>query len=352
MTGNLVVKSPADGVVSIDGCAGCRITRGQSQQWELSAGPHEVTFSRLGEVQWRRTVPVSENGEETVTVQLRDALPACMEASFEVPAEEEDAYGNPIREGSDDQTGYPFEIRHQALGLHLVFIAPGEFMMGSPEDENDRGYDEKLHAVRLTSPFYLGKYQVTQAEWHAATGNEPWHGKEYAVPNRAHPAVYVSWIQCREFVNELNGAMERPEAPQFALPTEAQWEFACRAGTPTRLCYGDDPDNTELKDYAWLCENADAAGEAHAHLVGRKKPNAWGLYDMHGNVWEWCQDWYASYQPDAATDPAGPPTGRMRVLRGGSWNDEAFCCRSAFRRQRYPAEGWYSHGLRVSLQIP
>ena len=135
---------------------------------------------------------------------------------------------------------------------------------------------------------------------------------------------------------------------RFALPTEAQWEYACRAETTTKYYFGDDA--SKLGDYAWFKKNADDVNKKYAHPVGKKKPNAFGLYDMHGNVWEWCQDWYGDYQSTSAIDPSGPTGGKPRVLRGGSWSINASSCRSAYRFGFVPVYRFYYSGFRVSVR--
>src|SRR5204862_1274358 len=132
---------------------------------------------------------------------------------------------------------------------------------------------------------------------------------------------------------------------QYRLPTEAEWEYACRAGTTTTFNYGDDPGYTNLTSYAWISDNSGGL----THSVGQKPANAWGLYDMHGNLWEWCQDWYGDYPGESATDPQGPPFGPGRVLRGGSWADDGGLCRSACRIADDPSAQFFTYGFRVVL---
>ncbi|MBI2193027.1 MAG: formylglycine-generating enzyme family protein [Planctomycetes bacterium] len=177
----------------------------------------------------------------------------------------------------------------------------------------------------------MSKYEVTQGEWKKVMGTEPWSGQESAKGNASYAVSYVSWEDCQEMVKKLSTGVVK-----FSLPTEAEWEYACRAGTVTGLSFGDDDSN--LGDYAWCDKNTlyISIEEYYSHAVGQKKPNPWGLYDMHGNVWEWCQDWYGDYPTGSVTDPTGPtgPTdvwGRVRVLRGGGWRLDPSYCRSACR---------------------
>ena len=223
--------------------------------------------------------------------------------------------------------------------LELVLIPAGEFLMGSPDSDKDADADEKpQHKVRITRPFYLGKYLVTQEQWEAVMRNNPSHFK-----GPKNPVEKVSWDDCQQFLDKLNKRQGNP-ADKFVLPTEAQWEYACRAGSTTRYCFGDD--ESKLGEYAWYDKNSDEK----AHPVGEKKPNAWGLYDMHGSVWEWCQDWYGDgyYKESPVDDPTGPATGSRRALRGGSWLFPAWFCRLANRGRAGPVFRYYFLGLRVS----
>jgi formylglycine-generating enzyme required for sulfatase activity len=221
------------------------------------------------------------------------------------------------------------------IKLELVLIPAGEFMMGSPDSDKFADSQEKpQHRVRITKPFYLGKYLVTQEQWEAVVGNNPSHFK-----GPKNPVEYISWDDCQKFLKRLNDKMG---GGKFQLPTEAQWEYACRAGSTTRYCFGDD--EKQLGEYAWYIANADGK----THPVGEKKPNAWGLFDMHGNVWEWCQDWYGGYGTEAVTDPTGLATGSFRVFRSGSWPYPAKYCRSAYRYVYEPGIHSYRLGFRVS----
>jgi formylglycine-generating enzyme required for sulfatase activity len=229
--------------------------------------------------------------------------------------------------------------------LEMVLIPASEFLMGSPDSDKDNiGYVKPQHRVRITKPFYLGKYLVTQEQWQAVMDEKPSHFK-----GPKYPVELVSSDDFQRFVQKLNVKIGTQNG-KFALPTEAQWEYACRAGSTTKYCFGDD--EARLGDYAWFGE--DSGNKTHP--VGEKKPNAWGLYDMHGNIWEWCQDWYGRdyYANSPTDDPTGPATGAGRVIRGGCWRDPARLCRSAARLCE-PVRGvglvdyTLTRGFRVSL---
>jgi formylglycine-generating enzyme required for sulfatase activity len=228
-------------------------------------------------------------------------------------------------------------------GFEMIRIPPGKFMMGSPSGEIDRYDDEgPQHAVTISKGFWLGKYEVTKRQWKAVMGTEPWKNKNYMSDDPDSPAVYVNWNDTQEFVKRLNAMGD----VAFRLPTEAEWEYACRSGTNTAHSFG--AGSSQLGDYAWWNGNGDSKGEDYAHVVGLKLPNAWGLYDMHGNVWEWCQDWYGSYTSTSVTDPRGPEIGTHRVNRGGGWNRSARRCRSAHRFRYVPDDQNAYLGFRLA----
>jgi len=226
----------------------------------------------------------------------------------------------------------------KGVKLELVLIPAGEFKMGSPDSDKDAfKWEKPQHRVRITKPFYLGKFLVTQEQWEAVMGGNP---SDLKGPKK--PVEMVNWEDCQKFLKRLN---DKVRGERFQLPTEAQWEYACRAGSKTRYCFGDD--EKQLGEYGWYEKNSGNT----THPVGEKKPNGWGLYDMHGNVWEWCQDWYGDgyYATSPTDDPMGAATGSHRVVRGGWWFDPAGLCRSAFRGLSESGRRFEDLGLRVSL---
>jgi formylglycine-generating enzyme required for sulfatase activity len=204
--------------------------------------------------------------------------------------------------------------------MEFTLIPAGEFEMGSPSNEANRDDDEgPVHQVTIKNAYYMGSYEVTQAQWRAVMGSNP----SYFTGNDNLPVEKVSWDDVQEFVKKLNA---KEGTDKYRLPSEAEWEYACRAGTTTRYSFGDSESN--LGEYAWYDDNS--GGETHP--VGQKKPNPWGLYDMHGNVWEWVQDtWHSDYDGAPSDGSAWAGSGAYRVYRGGSWNDLARYCRAAYR---------------------
>ncbi len=226
----------------------------------------------------------------------------------------------------------------QVVDLEMVLIPAGEFIMGSPADEKDRFDNEgPQHKVVISKPFYLGKYEITQEQWETVMGYNPSEFK-----GKRRPVENVSWNDCQRFIKQLNKLGQGT----FRLPTEAEWEYACRAGKQTRFYWGDDPNEKEIDDYAWFHGNS----EKKTHDVGLKKPNAWGLYDMSGNVHEWCQDSYDEnyYSISTSIDPVNDQSNEWRVLRGGNWYYGARYCRSAFRSRSNPYDAYDNVGFRVT----
>jgi formylglycine-generating enzyme required for sulfatase activity len=232
--------------------------------------------------------------------------------------------------------------------MKLVLIPKGTFMMGSPETEKGRQENETQHEVTISKDYYLGVHEVTQAQYETVMGKNPSHfqGAKVGNENADLPVENVSWDDAVEFCKKLSDLPEEKKAGRvYRLPTEAQWENACRAGSKTAYLFGDE--EGLLPEYGWFNRNS----SNRTHTVGLLEPNAWGLYDMHGNVWEWCSDWYGEYPKGAVRNPTGPKVGSDRVCRGGSWDFEAANCRSAFRNWNYPSLRLDYYGLRVALSL-
>ncbi|MFA5258000.1 MAG: SUMF1/EgtB/PvdO family nonheme iron enzyme, partial [Opitutales bacterium] len=238
-------------------------------------------------------------------------------------------------------------------GIEMVWITAGTFLMGSPEDEAERSSDETQHSVTISKGYWLGKYVVTQAQWQAVMGNNP---SFFSGAGGNAPVEQISWDDAMEFCRKLTEkerAAERiPLGYEYSLPTEAQWEYACRAGTKTPFHYGSSLDSGMANFDGDKPYGNGAKGEARGKTstVGLFKPNAWGLYDMHGNVWEWCIDWFGDYPPGSATDPVGLATGTSRSFRGGCWFYGANYCRSAFRNRGSPDIRFSDLGFRLAIR--
>lgn len=222
------------------------------------------------------------------------------------------------------------------LGLELIAIVPGTFQMGNPSGIYDN--ERPVTRVMFTESFWLGKTEVTQAQWQAVMGSNPSYFKGADLP-----VERVSWRDAMEFCRRLTererAAGRLPTGYAYTLPTEAQWEYACRAGTT-----GDYAGNINMM--GWYNRNSGNTTQP----VGRKQANAWGLHDLHGNVWEWCHDLYSSYTGGSVTDPAGRPSGTGRVCRGGAWNSPAEDCRSANRNSEVSSFRYDNLGFRLALR--
>jgi formylglycine-generating enzyme required for sulfatase activity len=231
-----------------------------------------------------------------------------------------------------------------SIGMEFVLISPGTFTMGAGDGEKkgEKKADDEIpaHQVRISKPFYLGKFEVTQGQWEAVMGSR---SNPSNFNGRSNPVEMVSWDNVQEFINRLN---KQEGHTRYRLPTEAEWEYAARAGTTSAYSFGDDAGS--LGQYAWYADNSGKK----THPVGQKQSNAWGLYDMHGNVWEWVQDWHGEnyYSSSPSTDPKGPSSGSGRVTRGGCWINDAGGCRSASRNSYWPGgrSGEY-YGFRLAL---
>lgn len=259
-----------------------------------------------------------------------------------------------------------------SIGMVLVPIPAGEFLMGRPESEEDKAKrkqakpkqtgkrkkgeidwsrDSELpaHSVTISKPFYISAFEVTQQQFEQVTSKKPWDTKPLVGDSEVYVANYITWDDAAEFCKTLSEA----EGVTYRLPTVAEWEYACRAGTTSSFNF-DNPKET-FDDHIWHKGNAYDQGEQYPHAVGQKRPNAWALHDMHGNVWEWCQDWYQPYDEAAEplTDPAGPDNGWVHVWRGGSFADPWINIRSEARlsngRPGYRPE--YLAGFRVVREV-
>ena len=213
--------------------------------------------------------------------------------------------------------------------MEMIWCGPGTFMMGSPNTEGGRFEDETIHPVKLTKGFWLGKYEVTQAQWESVMGESRSRFK-----GADRPVDSVSWDDCQNFIRKANVAL----GGVARLPTEAEWEYACRAGSGAAIS-----GNGHLGDMAWYDRNSGS----QTHDVGKNQANHWGFYDMHGNVLEWCHDWFAKTEGESI-DPQGPPAGSFRVLRGGCWFFYERDCRSAYRLKREPSIRNCIYGFRLA----
>ncbi len=251
-------------------------------------------------------------------------------------------HGDQIEFGENPPKGEEWTVElpglpADATPLVLVHIPAGSFLMGSPESEEGRDPDEgPVHKVTLTEDFYMGMYEVTQAQW--MTLMEENRSTEID-PN--YPVNKVNWFDCQEFLRRLN---EYHNTDGFRLPTEAEREYACRAGTTTATYFGEDPTSEEIAEHAWYRE---IITWDELHEVGLKKPNPWGLHDMHGNVSEWCQDWFGPYPSTNQVNPTGPVDGTEKVIRGASWRARPQWIRSADRGHFPPDNRRNTIGFRV-----
>jgi len=294
----------------------------------------------------------SPAGNEKAEVDIRETSPRVSADSTDMKLEIDEAVAR--QKECSQSSGSPVEITN-SIGMKMVLIPPGEFMRRGMQQLGDRAsYLKKpQRKVRITKPFYLGMYEVTQAEYEEVMGENP---SDFAKGGRCadrvsgkdtsrNPVEMVSWYDAVEFCKRLSAK----EGETYRLLTEAEWEYACRAGTTTLYSFGDN--KASLGEYAWY-----DAGIPYSHLkthpVGEKKPNAWGLHDMHGNIMEWCQDWFAKdyYAVSPTDDPPGPATGRFRVGRGGSFRAYYFDCESSDGCCTYlPTARFIGLGFRVVL---
>jgi formylglycine-generating enzyme required for sulfatase activity len=259
--------------------------------------------------------PVTKAPAPAVATPAAGAVPAWPKAS-QLQSDSARKVGVPVAKELDLGGG---------ITIKLVLIPAGKFMMCDGKDR---------HEVTLSKPFYMGVTEVTQAQYEAVTGTNP---SKFKGPT--NPVEMICWNDATEFCKKLSEKTRQA----VRLPTEAEWEYSCRAGTATAYSFGDA--DSALGDYAWSIAN----GGGTTHPVSQKKPNPWGLYDMHGNVWEWCADWFGDYPKGMVTDPQGPASGKIRVMRGGSWHDDK--CRSANVNPRAPDLRVDHYGIRVVVPV-
>jgi formylglycine-generating enzyme required for sulfatase activity len=244
----------------------------------------------------------------------------------------------------------PVQITN-AIGIKFNLIPPGEFVMGSPASEPGHDDNETQHRVKITKPFYLSAHEVTQSQYERVMGKNPSHfsasgdgeWRVSGIDTSQFPVESVSWNDAVAFCRKLSNE----EGVEYRLPTEAEWEYACRAGTTTAYSFGEYV--FKLGEYAWYPDNS----EKTTHPVGKLKPNAWGLYDMHGNVWEWCQDWHGPYESlQVVSDPTGSTHGEHRVWRGGVFSYGPTVACAACRASNRPGNRGPNVGFRLARTIP
>jgi formylglycine-generating enzyme required for sulfatase activity len=245
------------------------------------------------------------------------------------------------------------KIVKNGIGMELIEIPAGKFTMGSPSDEKGRESDEESVRVTLTRPFLLGRTEVTQGQWKQVMNSEPWKKQTVFEVDDDYPATSITFFDAVKFCDKLT-ELERekrkePASLHYRLPTEAEWEYACRAGTTTAFSFDKEAD---INSYAWIKRwDGPAARQPFGHKVAQKMPNSWGLHDMHGNVFEWCSDWYDK-KLMGGVDPVGPPHGAYRTSRGGGWWDYPIHYRSAYRFSFVPTREFERLGFRVAGYQP
>ncbi len=337
---------PPDAEVTVDG-EKVTVKSADGKTFEVrvdaSKKKHRVEVKRDGVKLFGDEVEVDAGGRKAVLVRLvPDAIPA-KPGPDKVPVGKELPKPGTVDLGS-------------GVKMEFVLIPKGKFKMGSPKDEKDRnpfenGFDEAQHEVEITKSFYLAKYPVTQEQYAAIAGMNPSvfsatggrNAQVEGLNTKPFPVENVTWNDAKAYCVDLT--KRDKQGRTFRLPTEAEWEYACRAGTQTVYFFGDDPQR--LGDYAWYQDNANG----RPHPVGEKKPNTWGLYDMHGNVWQWCEDYYGPYEGLNDKDPlrSSKHSEDLRVVRGSSWIYQAQDCRAAIRRWNVPGDRFNEIGFRVAF---
>ena len=321
--------------------------------------PSAVTDEEPSAVTDEETVAVTDEepsevtDEETVAAADEETVAVTDEETATVTDEESSVETSPIPfdwiEFANREAGTLNTLTIKEIEYRFRWCPAGEFMMGSPTYEEGRNNDEQQHKVRLTNGFWIMETEVTQEMWESVMDDNPSFFKD---PH--FPVERVSWHDCQKFIMRLNAEGHPPFGLVFALPTEAQWEYACRAGTTSAFSFGDTIDGAQSNVMGFYPKDAPKTERDLGQTSDVKKypPNPWGLYDMHGNVWEWCHDRYGSFKFDedvVLADPEGAFLGEKRVLRGGAWNYGAESSRSAAREARHPESIWHCLSLRCVL---
>ena len=293
----------------------------------LLVGNHQVEVRKDGYATDRKTVAISEGQTANITGTLASNAVASSSSNTS-------GYSSASSSMSSGSNTISIPVKN-GISIEMVKVEAGTFMMGATSEMKNPNSDEKpVHKVTLTHDYYMGKYEVTQALWQAVMGSNPSNFKGDNLP-----VEKVSWNDCQEFISKLNSLTGR----KFRLPTEAEWEYAARGGKKSRSYQYSGSSN--ISDVAWYYRNSDIK----PHTVGTKQANELGIYDMSGNVWEWCSDWYGSYSSSSQTNPTGADSGSNRVYRGGSWDDYAGYCRSSCRYSITPVIRFDGFGLRLVL---
>lgn len=312
-----------------------------SQQAEVVAGvptPEEVVQAKLPPVAEKKVPPLAKD-EPIKSEAFKSPINSGVEAK-----KSELSKTPTVPQPKALSKPRTFDLGY-GVSLEMVLIPAGTFMMGSPVSEADRKNDETQHEVIISRPFYMGKYEITQAQWQRVMGMNPSHFKD----SLNLPVEGVSYVDMQVFCRKLKTITNAP----FGLPTEAQWEYACRAGTTTTFHFGNELNGTQASCNGLFPFNTNIKGPFYPKTspVGKYSANPWGLHDMHGNVWEWCSDWYGNYPKDPSGDPIGVSNGNLRIRRGGSWDSVANRCRAACRNWNIPTYRLDFAGARLCLPL-
>ena len=325
----LTIKySPSSATVLVDN----KIVKGTNgvAQTTLPVGQHSYIVACDGYESEEGTVKLKASAPSNLQITLsKEAMAIQQSPVIQPTVAQEPVAQTPVT--NVDNITIPVK---DGISIDMVRVEAGTFTMGAtPEMEYPDDWEKPTHRVTLTNDYYIGKYEVTQVLWQAVMGNNP---SKFKGDNL--PVEQVSWEDCQKFLSKLN----RITGKTFRLPTEAEWEYAARGGNKSRGYQYSGSNN--LSDVAWIRDNSGKK----THAVGTKQPNELGIYDMSGNVWEWCQDWYGEYSSSSQINPTGANDGFRRVYRGGSWNNEVWGCRSSCRYDYTPGLCGYL-GLRLVL---